>query len=384
MPLSPSGEGMIAPYASFPPAILGKALSKQYIVNDLALTLEPKVNERGLGEECPISRDCLVDNNTGITTDGFLYHFGSIKEWFEKSNRSPMTNLELSDTSVLGMSYVHQIVSHFLAECRKEKLAVRAQREVAAKTILKSCQQAGIGFIEDLTKLETYVKECALEVKQWGTHVARVRNIANKIRNELHRRCASLIVQHMKNFIKKQRLKRLREREQENAALRVQHAWAKNRRCKKASIHLHQRQPELQFRQKRSAIIISLLQKMISERKFQRAYEFCQRLLLASRDRCGLVPIHYAILQAMYDGAKLCDDIIALFIFCSRVPLEAKVLQILSREQSRYGEWGVPLSVLLEEAISDSALDSLIIEVMSLWMAGDIFQTLDEVHFSMT
>ena len=63
---------------------------------------------------CCISQDIMTDPVK--TSDGFIYDRKSIEKWFENSNKSPLTGLELNNKTLTTNNVLKSIITKYIEE----------------------------------------------------------------------------------------------------------------------------------------------------------------------------------------------------------------------------------------------------------------------------
>ena len=119
---------------------------------------------------CPITRDLMI--NPYIAEDGHSYQKEAIVEWFKKSNRSPITNLDV-DTTIIKNIQLKQLISKWIEENKAPKDLICANC-IQSFSILRKCENCRVRFYcckkcqrEDWYK--NHKNECDELTKQYNT-----------------------------------------------------------------------------------------------------------------------------------------------------------------------------------------------------------------------
>ena len=83
---------------------------------------------------CPITNNVMDD--PVIAADGYTYERSSITEWFRRGHRtSPLTNLQLTDTSLRVNQALRKLIADFLEQNSSHKLQIKSDLQFSIQLI---------------------------------------------------------------------------------------------------------------------------------------------------------------------------------------------------------------------------------------------------------
>ena len=83
---------------------------------------------------CPITNNVMEE--PVIAADGYTYERSSITEWFRRGHRtSPLTNLQLTDTSLRVNLSLKKLISDFLEQNSSHKLQIKSDLQFSIQLI---------------------------------------------------------------------------------------------------------------------------------------------------------------------------------------------------------------------------------------------------------